>query len=65
MVSALLLAVLFFKLGVEQRLRQIGILRAAGYPMAAVRRLLLGEAVVLAVAGGVLGIGGRDAVRQG
>src|SRR4029079_16301992 len=29
-VSALLLTVLFFRLGIEQRLRQIGILRAAG-----------------------------------
>ena len=42
-VSALLLAVLFFKLGIEQRLRQIGILRAAGlrhagHPPAAARR---------------------------
>ena len=30
-VSALMLAVLFFRLGIEQRLRQMGILRAAGY----------------------------------
>jgi putative ABC transport system permease protein len=58
MVSALMLAVLFFKLGVEQRLSQIGILRAAGYSMAIVRRLLLGEAIILAVVGGALGIGG-------
>ena len=58
MVSALMLAVLFFKLGVEQRLRQIGVLRAAGYSMPVVRRLLLGEAVVLAVVGAVLGIAG-------
>jgi putative ABC transport system permease protein len=58
MVSALMLAVLFFKLGVEQRLRQIGILRAAGYSMAIVRRLLLGEAIILALVGGALGIVG-------
>ena len=58
MVSALMLAVLFFKLGVEQRLRQIGILRAAGYSMPVVRRLLLGEAIILAVVGAVLGIAG-------
>ncbi len=58
MVSALMLAVLFFKLGVEQRLRQIGILRAAGYSMSVVRRLLLGEAIILAVVGGVLGVAG-------
>ena len=33
-VSALLLAVMFFRLGVEQRLRQIGILRASGFTIA-------------------------------
>jgi ABC-type antimicrobial peptide transport system permease subunit len=58
MVSALMLAVLFFKLGVEQRLRQIGVLRAAGYSMPVVRRLLLGEAIILAVVGAMLGIAG-------
>jgi putative ABC transport system permease protein len=58
MVSALMLAVLFFKLGVEQRLRQIGILRAAGYSMSTVRRLLLGESIILALIGGALGIVG-------
>ena len=57
-VSALLLVVLFFKLGIEQRLRQTGILRASGFTMATIRRLLLAEAVVLAVAGGVLGAAG-------
>jgi putative ABC transport system permease protein len=57
-VSALLLVVLFFKLGIEQRLRQIGILRASGFRMATIRRLMLGEAIVLAVAGGALGAGG-------
>ncbi|MEO7270704.1 MAG: FtsX-like permease family protein, partial [Vicinamibacterales bacterium] len=54
-VSALLLVVLFFKLGVEQRLRQAGILRASGFTMATIRRGLLAEAVILAVAGGALG----------
>ncbi|HEY7500140.1 MAG TPA: FtsX-like permease family protein [Vicinamibacterales bacterium] len=63
-VSALLLAVLFFKLGVEQRLRQIGILRATGYTMATVRRLLIGEALVLAAAGGAIGIAGAIAYGQ-
>jgi putative ABC transport system permease protein len=60
-VSALLLAVLFFKLGVEQRLRQLGILRAAGYTIRTLRRLLLGEALVLAVIGGILGVAGAIA----
>ena len=57
-VSALLLAVLFFRQGVEQRLKQVGIMRAAGFTVAIVRRLLLVEAVTLATAGGILGIAG-------
>ncbi|HXW05641.1 MAG TPA: ABC transporter permease [Vicinamibacterales bacterium] len=55
-VSALLLTVLFFRLGVEGRLRQIAILRASGYTIATIRRLLLGEALVLAVAGALVGV---------
>jgi putative ABC transport system permease protein len=54
-VSALLLAVLFFRLGIEGRLRQIGILRAAGYPVRFVRRLLVAEAAVLALIGSAIG----------
>ncbi|HVL68202.1 MAG TPA: ABC transporter permease [Vicinamibacterales bacterium] len=57
-VSAVLLAVLFFRLGVEQRLRQIGIMRAAGYGVSTIRRLLMIEGVALAAVGGVLGIAG-------
>ncbi|HVJ26103.1 MAG TPA: FtsX-like permease family protein, partial [Vicinamibacterales bacterium] len=60
-VSALLLAILFFRLGVEARLKQIGILRATGFTIANVRRLLLIEAVALALLGGLLGIGGAVA----
>jgi putative ABC transport system permease protein len=60
-VSALLLTVLFFRLGVEQRLRQIAILRASGYTTAHIRRLLLTEALALAVAGSVIGIAGAVA----
>ena len=55
-VSALVLAALFFKLGVEQRVREVGLLRAVGFGPAQVRRLFLGEGLVLAVAGGVLGV---------
>lgn len=60
-VSALLLAVLFFRLGVEQRLRQIGVLRASGFPVSRVRTLLLVEALVLATIGGALGAAGAIA----
>ena len=45
-VSALLLAVLFFRLGVEQRLRQMGVMRAAGFTTG-VRRLLMAEGFFL------------------
>ena len=55
-VSALLLAGLFFKLGVEQRLREIGVLRAVGFPPARIRNLFLREGAVLASAGSVLGM---------
>ena len=55
-VSALLLAALFFKLGVEQRVREVGLLRAVGFGPGAVRRLFVGEGLLLSVAGGVLGV---------
>ena len=55
-VSALVLAALFFKLGVEQRVREVGLLRAVGFRPAQVRRQFLGEGLLLAVAGGVLGV---------
>jgi putative ABC transport system permease protein len=55
-VSALLLAALFFKLGIEQRVREVGLLRAVGFAPRAVRRLFLVEGVVLAVAGSALGV---------
>jgi hypothetical protein len=55
-VSALVLAALFFKLGVEQRVREVGLLRAVGFGPPQVRRLFLSEGLLLAVAGGVLGV---------
>ena len=57
-VSALLLTVLFFKLGVEGRLKQIGIMRAAGYTVAVLRRMLIAEAALLAIVGALLGVAG-------
>lgn len=59
--SALLLAGLFFKLGVEQRLQQIGLLQALGFHPSAIRRLFVGEAVVLAAIGAGLGMAGAVA----
>ena len=55
-ISALLLTGLFFKLGVEQRLTEIGVLRAIGFPGAKVRALFLTEGLALATAGSLLGL---------
>ena len=57
-VSALLLASLFFRLGVEQRLREIGALRALGFDERGVRRLFWAESAALSLAGGLLGAAG-------
>src|SRR5258705_9352598 len=55
-VGALLLASLFFKLGVEQRLREIGTLRAVGFSASVVRSLFMREGLALATVGSVLGV---------
>ncbi len=55
-VSALLLTGLFFRLGVEQRMREIGLLRSAGYSASQVRNVFLMEGAVLVAAGAALGI---------
>ena len=55
-VSALLLAALFFKLGVEQRSREVGLLRSVGFEAAAIRRLFMGEGLLLAGAGSAVGV---------
>ena len=57
-VSGLLLAGLFFRLGVEQRLREVGLLSAIGYSPALVRRLFLIEGLYLAIAGSAIGVAG-------
>jgi putative ABC transport system permease protein len=55
-VSALLLTALFFKLGIEQRLREIGTLQAIGFAASRIRMLFLAEGLLLAVIGSVLGL---------
>jgi ABC-type lipoprotein release transport system permease subunit len=55
-VSALLLASLFFKLGVEQRSREVGLLRAVGFDAADVRWLFMSEGLLLAAAGSAIGV---------
>ena len=51
----LLLAALFFRLSIEQRASQIGLLRAAGFAVAAVRRVFLLESAVIVILGAVAG----------
>ena len=63
-VSALLLASLFFRLGVEQRLREIGALRALGFDERGVRRLFWAESAALSLAGGLLGAAGAVAYAE-
>lgn len=53
--SGLLLAYLFFALGLEQRAREAGLLAAVGFTPADLRRHFLREGAVLAALGGVLG----------
>jgi putative ABC transport system permease protein len=57
-ISALMLAALFFKLGIEQRLREIGLLQAVGFPAAKIRRLFLAEGLLLAIIGSLIGLAG-------
>lgn len=60
-VSALLLAILFFKFGIEQRLREIGTLQAIGFPRSRIRNLFLAEGLVLSLMGSLLGLLGAVA----
>ena len=48
---------MLFRIGVEQRSREIGILRAVGYPLATIRRRFLAEAGILAGIGTLIGCG--------
>ena len=54
--SAAMLVQLLFRLGVEQRAKEVGTLLAVGFPVGVVRRRLLGEGAVLASAGATVGI---------
>jgi ABC-type lipoprotein release transport system permease subunit len=55
MVSALLLAGLFFKLGIEQRVKEIGVLRSLGFSASKIRTIFLLEGAALATAGAAAG----------
>jgi ABC-type antimicrobial peptide transport system permease subunit len=53
--AGLLLAGLFFRLGLEQRLREVGLLEAVGFPARRLRRQYLSEGLALAAVGGLAG----------
>ncbi len=57
-VAAVLLMTLLFVFGIEQRSREVGTLRAVGLTGRQVGRLILGEGVVLVLAGAVVGVFG-------
>ncbi len=54
--TALLLVGLLFRLAMERRAKEIGVLLAAGYSPGRVRRLLLLEGVVVAAVGALVGL---------
>jgi ABC-type lipoprotein release transport system permease subunit len=60
-VSALLLVVLFFRLGIEQRLRQVGVLRATGYTERHLRWMFSIESLIVSLIGGLIGVAGAVA----
>lgn len=60
-VAALMLTTLFFKLGIEQRAREIGTLQALGFSDGGIRRLFLIEGTLLAGLGSLLGLVGAIA----
>ena len=60
-VSAVLLASLFFRLGIEQRTHEIGLLKAIGFGDADLRGLFLGEGILLSALGSLIGVAGAVA----
>jgi ABC-type lipoprotein release transport system permease subunit len=60
-VSAAMLVALLFRLGIERRARQVGLLLATGQPVALVRRLLLEEGAIIALCGCLVGLPGAVA----
>src|SRR5262249_32027995 len=51
--AALLLVGLLFRLNLDRRAEQVGVLFAEGFSLRVVRRLLLGEGAILAVGGAI------------
>lgn len=63
-VAAMILIGLLFRLGVEQRARDMGLLGALGFTPAQVRRQMLLEGGIVVAAGGVIGIAAAIAYAQ-
>lgn len=63
--AALILTALLFGFGVQQRAHEIGLLLAVGFRPQRVRRLFLGEALILAGIGSILGAALGIAYTQG
>ncbi len=57
-VSAALLVGLLFRLGVEQRANEVGVLMASGFATGAIRSRFMREAVCLSGLGGAIGLAG-------
>ena len=55
-VSAAMLVALLFRLGIERRAKEIGLLLSTGQPVALVRRLLLEEGAIIAAVGCLAGL---------
>jgi ABC-type antimicrobial peptide transport system permease subunit len=57
LIAAVLLVAMLFRLGIEQRARQLGLLSACGFAPRQLRNLCLKEGLLLAIVGGVIGCG--------
>lgn len=55
-VAALMLVGLLFRLNLERRSREVGLLRATGYRLGTVRFLLLFEGLIVSTIGGAIGL---------
>lgn len=55
-VAAMILIGLLFRLGVEQRVRELGLLGAIGFSPKAVRRQMMLEGLAVVIAGGIIGL---------
>jgi putative ABC transport system permease protein len=54
--SALLLVAMLFRLNLERRAKEVGLLRSAGFSIPRLRRLLLTEGLILAAVGSAVGL---------